>query len=109
MSEDGKIHFDHPGYVRYLGEWVAYSSDVEGGRIPFASLVGKKVNIGDKDGGVYEGVTVTKAEGGELTVEGGAYGVRFQDEEARPFDGTRTILAYDIARGYIHPDPEASS
>jgi hypothetical protein len=72
---------------------------------PLATLVGCTVNIGDKDGGVYEGVTVTAVDErtGQVTVTGGGFGVRFRDDEARPFEGTRTIAAHDIARGFIRP------
>lgn len=69
-----------------------------------SSLVGKTVNIGDKDGGVYEGVTVTAFDErtGHLTLEGGVMGSAYRPEEARPLERPERLWAYDVARGYVH-------
>jgi hypothetical protein len=84
------------------GTWMYASA---GSDHPLAGLVGKVVNIGDKDGGVYEGVTVAAVDErtGYLTVRGGSFGILFRDSEAAPFEGDRLIAPYDIARGIIRP------
>lgn len=89
------------GADRRNGDWSVRTAD---GIILMSGLVGRKVNIGDKDGGIYEGVTVTACDErtGHLTVTGGGFGVRFRDSEVTPFEGERTILPWDVARGFIH-------
>jgi hypothetical protein len=68
-------------------------------------LVGKTVNIGDKDGGVYEGVTVSSFDEsrGVLYLEGGMCGSAFgSEDELRPLDGLVPLHVHDVARGYVH-------
>lgn len=107
MSENGaRTDFSHLRRSQKLGCWVAeirVLGDFSMMRV--ADLVGKTVNIGDKDGGVWEGVTVTAfSEGtGFLTLEGGQFGsVMSPDDEARLLEHATSLSAYDIARGYIH-------
>lgn len=97
---DGMIRFSHVIY--WKGQWWMTTS---AGDALLSSLVGRVVNIGDKDGGVYEEVTVTGLDErtGDLAVTGGGFGQRFRDSEASPFEGTRTIAPHDIARGFTHP------
>jgi len=71
--------------------------------VPVSALVGQKVNIGDKDGGVYEGVTVTGFEpaAGVLILEGGLSGSCFRPEEAAPLPAGSRLSVHDVARGFI--------
>jgi hypothetical protein len=89
-----------------LGDWIM---DQRTGEEDWAmrlvsSLVGQVVNIGDKDGGVYEGVTVTAFDErrGYLTLEGGACGSWLRPEDARPLEGQVSLHVHDVARGYIN-------
>lgn len=101
-ADDANTYFTH--VARWEGRWRFATTE---GSPLLASLTGLTVNIGDKDGGVYEGVTVTEVDErtGQVTVTGGGFGVLYRDDEAKPYDGTRTIAAHDIARGYIHGKP----
>jgi hypothetical protein len=99
-KDDGRTHFDHVEFSSVRRGYIGWTPD--GRVVPMADLEGKTVNIGDKNGGVYEGVTVTGFDGRALTVQGGGYGTIFGSREAEPFPGTRRIYAHDIARGYIH-------
>lgn len=99
VSEPGKIPFSDVDWRK--GEWACY---VDGRPVPLRDLVGKVVNIGTKDGLVYDSVQVTALaeRTGYLTVEGGRKGGAYGGEVtglAAPED----IIAWDIARGYIHP------
>ena len=101
VPPDGsKTYFGHVSC--HDGTWRIWTTEAS---YPLASLADRVVNIGDKDGCVYEAVTVTACDErtGELAVTGGSFGRRFRDTEAAPFEGTRTIAARDIARGYVHP------
>ena len=99
-------------YVDYCsGEWRLITR--EGVKYPLAALVGLVVNIGTKDGLVYEGTRVTALDerAGRLTVEGGPCGRPFfEPGEADPVDEPEEVPAWDIARGFVHPrdaqDPE---
>lgn len=86
--------------LRTGGEWAVVS---------VSSLVGRTLNVGDKDGGVYEGVTLTAFDerGGILTLEGGISGSSFRPEEARPLETPERLWAHDVARGYVHRDESA--
>lgn len=72
-------------------------------RVPVTDLVGERVNVGDKDGGVYEGVTVAAFDEktGHLVLEGGVTGSALRPEEARPLEEPLRLWAHDVARGRI--------
>ena len=111
MTDQGGAAPEGDGRKRFGGLCHMMSGDwhyiCEGADLPLSDLVGKVVNIGDKDGGVWDTVTVTACDArtGKLTLQGGGYGARFRDTEAKPFEGTVDLYAHDIARGYIHPEP----
>lgn len=68
-------------------------------------FVGKTVTMAGKDGGVWERVTITGLENGQLLLSGGAWvRNRFLDEVIRePVEGmVARAWPYDIARGVIH-------
>lgn len=112
MSDtDGRIRFNHPGYSNLRSAWIAWTTDLPEGFIYLATLVLRKVNIGDKDGGIWEGVTVTALDErtGVLTVEGGTYGVALRDTEGRPVEGQVRIASHDIARGFVHPEEQEAT
>jgi hypothetical protein len=81
-------------------EWEFRSDD---GYIPADDLVGKVVNIGTKDGAVFDSVTVAgfDHETGRFTLTGGRIGSPYSDAEPTPVESAR-LWVYDIARGYIH-------
>lgn len=103
-EDDGRIYFDAVEFSRLKHGYVGWTRD--GHILPLSELEGKTVNIGDKNGGVYEGVTVAGFDGRMLMVEGGGYGTIFGSRKAEPFEGRRGIYAHDIARGYVHADQE---
>lgn len=104
-GDDGKVYFDHLEYSTSRREWIAWT---KGDAMSLKGLVGKIVNIGTKDGMVYENTTVTSLDQsqGLLTIEGGRCGGRpvMEPGESDPVDEPEVIGPYDIARGYIHPE-----
>lgn len=103
-SDDGKTYFDHVEYSTSRRDWIAWTSDDV---MLLKDLVGKVVNIGTKDGMLYEGTTVTGIDQrrGLLTIEGGRCGRPLMEPgESDPVDEPEVIDPYDIARGYIHPE-----
>jgi len=98
--------FDHIWHSDRTGGWVTeLRTSGRWAVVPVSALVGKTVNIGDKDGGVYEGVTLTAfdEQTGYLTLEGGISGSCFRPEEAKPLQRPERLLAHDVARGFVHP------
>lgn len=103
MMSPEKIRLTSFGWGHKLQAWVTWTADDV---IPLRALAGRTVNIGTKDGMVYEGATVTgfDALAGVLVIEGGMCGrPRFEPGEAESLDGPDKVRADDIARGYIHP------
>jgi hypothetical protein len=101
--------FDHIWHSGRLGGWVTGLRTSGGWAVvPASSLVGRVLNIGDKDGGVYEGVTLTAfdEQTGYLILEGGISGSVFRPEEARPLERPERLWAHDIARGYVHREDD---
>jgi hypothetical protein len=102
-----RVSFSHLVWSNLQGTWIMETRT--GNACEFAlvsSLVGKTVNIGDKDGYVWDSVTVTRFDErrGFLTLEGGRHGSAFHPEdEAWPLEGLHSLSVHDIARGYIHP------
>jgi hypothetical protein len=98
--------FGHIWHSDRQGGWVtelrAPSGDWD--TVPVSSLVGRVLNIGDKNGGVYEGVTLTAFDErtGYLTLEGGATGSAYRLEEPSPLERPERLWAHDVARGYVH-------
>jgi hypothetical protein len=111
MTTAGRVNFSYLIWSKSLLAWIMETrTGDDHNAAPVSSLVGKTVNIGDKDGGVWDAVTVTAFDEtrGFLTLEGGRYGSAFRSaEEARPLEGLHSLSAYDVARGYIHGDEEA--
>jgi hypothetical protein len=103
---DDRDLFDHIWFSDRLGCWVTELRAPSGGWdiVPVSSLVGKVLNVGDKDGGVYEGVTLTAFDerAGYLTLEGGVTGSAYRLEEPVPLDRPEQLWAHDVARGYVH-------
>lgn len=97
--------FSHPAYIGRRGGWFMdqRTGPDEWETVPVSSLVGQVVNIGDKDGGVYEGVTVTAFDEarGYLTLEGGVHGSCFRPDEARPLEHLLSLHVHDVARGFL--------
>lgn len=95
---DGQVPF-YQGDLR-CSEW---SFESGGKLLAAALLVGQVVNIGTKNGLVYDSARVTAldARRGILTIEGGQY-AGFAGEP-RP-TGTDEVMVYDIARGYVHAE-----
>jgi hypothetical protein len=79
------------------------------GPFPVTSLVGEVVNIGTKDGLVYESATVLEVtDDGSLTLTGGQYGSPYwEGREPVPLDREQPVWLYDVARGYVH-EPQAA-
>lgn len=100
--------FSHLGHSTRYGGWFMdqRTGEDEWTMVPVSSLVGRKVNIADKDGGVWEGVTVTQFDErtGCLTLEGGVTGPGYRPEEARPMVGPASVAVHDVARGFINGD-----
>jgi hypothetical protein len=71
--------------------------------------VGKTVNMGGKSGGLWERVTITAYERGEMILEGGHW-IRdlFADEPLRePLDRfLKQVYPHDVARGIVYADYE---
>jgi hypothetical protein len=87
-----------------LGQWSFWAPGYgDEDLLPAARLVGKVVNIGTKDGIVYDAVTVTAFDDrkGILTVEGGQRGSAIRGG-AEPLAGPEEVTIWDTARGYIH-------
>lgn len=100
--------FSHLGHSNRYGGWFMdqRTGEDEWVMVPVSSLVGRKVNIADKDGGVWEGVTVTGFDErtGYLALEGGITGPGYRPEEARPLEGAYHLRVHDVARGFINED-----
>jgi hypothetical protein len=94
------VKFGAGDYIRTRSAWGFFTAD---GQVLLADgLVGKTVNIGTKDGMVYDSTIVTAfdEQDGTLTLFGGLAASDL--DNIVPVDGRRTIWIYDIARGYTH-------
>src|SRR3984957_11285742 len=103
MSElpEGAIPFDHPDWGRD-GTWIYWSGD---GPHPMTELAGKTVNVGTKDGLVYDGAVVAGfTPDGYLILRGGRKGLPWRGTEITEMDGSESVHCHDIARGYVHAD-----
>lgn len=97
---EGAIYLDHPDWSPSHRAWVCYGDAVT----PMADLVGKVVNIGTKDGVVYDTATVVSfSDSGTLVLEGGRKRSPWPPG-ATETEGREEIHCHDIARGYIHPE-----
>jgi hypothetical protein len=76
--------------------------------VPVSSLVGRVVSLGDKNGHVYEGATVTgfDEQKGHLTLEGGRHGSPYRPDDIAPLDRPERVWAYDVARGVVHSEDD---
>ena len=81
------------------GKWTFQTRD---SLLPAGELVGSMVNIGTKDGVVFDSALVVSfnEQNGILTVDGGLRQA-YSDPQPRP-TGTAEISVHDVARGYIH-------
>ena len=103
MSElpEGAVPFDHPTWNRRRGDWGFYQNGDH--FISMSDLVGKVVNVGTKDGVVYDTAMVTAfRDTGLLVLDLGRKGTIFNG--AADMDGPEEIHCHEIARGYVHPD-----
>jgi hypothetical protein len=101
MSEAGVTRFYQGDHRR--GRWYFHSRG--NNPIYVETLVGKTVNIGTKDGMVFDSARVTAFDDrqGILTITGGLN----QSYSGEPVPtGTERVWVHDIARGYIHGEPE---
>lgn len=99
---DGAIPFNHPDWSRIRPGWIYWTA---GGPQPMTELVGKTVNVGTKDGLVYDAATVAAfTDDGFLTLEGGRKGFPWRGSEITGMTGLESVHCHDIARGYIHPE-----
>src|SRR5262245_20294756 len=81
------------------GAWELLGPD---GYFPAADLVGQVVNIGSKDGVVFDATTVAgfNERTGMLMLDGGRIGSPYTDTAPRPVMNDLLRL-HDLARGYI--------
>jgi len=100
---DGATPFDHPDWNRRLGLWGFYGG---GDFFPMNDLEGHVVNVGTKDGLVYDGATAVRfTADGALVLEGGRKGFPWSPERGvTEMTGPESVHCHDIARGYVHPD-----
>jgi len=105
MADEGKDVFDRLDWYRTKTGWyMDQRTSGEWGCAPVASLVGRTVNIGTKDGLVYDSVKVAAFDerSGVLTLEGGSTGSRWNDDDPVEMTGPDQVSVYDVARGYVH-------
>ena len=95
-----RVNFGGGTFFHKAGGWGFYTST---GFLPAAELLGHKVNLGTKDGGVYEATTVIdfSERYGQLRVEGGRFGMAYTPGDVRPV-GPEDVPVTEIARGYIN-------
>lgn len=100
---EGATPFDHPDWSRTGGDWFCWTAAEP---LRMSDLVGKVVNVGTKDGEVYEAATVADfTDKGFLVLEGGRKGFPWSPERGiTDMDGREDVHCHDIARGYVHPD-----
>lgn len=93
-------------WSRRFGGWFMdqRTGDDEWAAVPVSSLVGQVVNLGDKDGHVYEGATVTAfdEERGYLTLAGGMHGSPYRPGSIAPLEAPEQVWVHDVARGFIN-------
>jgi hypothetical protein len=105
-EDDGRVLFSGGGHHGSSG-WGFHTRTAY---LPAGGLVGKTVNIGSKDGPVYEACTVTAFDPatGILTLAGGRAGNPWTPDVPPEPVTTAQISLYDIARGYLHPAAETT-
>jgi hypothetical protein len=101
QDRDGLVAFGNGDYSRRTG---TYTFRTAHGDVPAAGLIGCRVNLGTKDGVVFEATTVTAADRDELVLEGGRMGWPYQPSQApEPVRAGCRIAITEIARGYTRP------
>lgn len=105
MSEvEGQVRFGEGRWGRTRGEDGFYCAG-DPGWIPVRDLIGRPVNLGTKDGLVYESVVVTGSTvDGRLILQPGTgrMGWPWQPErDPEPVGAGETVPVTEIARGYI--------
>lgn len=107
MPDDDRVRFWQGGWSRIKHEDGFYR-DGDPGWLPARELVGKMVNLGTKDGLVYEKVIV-----GGVTPDGvlalrpgfGFVGWPYQPErEPKDVEPGECVPVTEIARGYVHEE-----
>jgi len=104
MTETKKT-FAHAEYYQSMRSWGFI--DHEGEFMPAEHLVGKVVNIGDKNGLTFDTTTVVSfsSHTGKLLLNDGTYASWLRPEESpRPIENLEMPM-HEIARGYIHEEP----
>jgi hypothetical protein len=98
MTNEAQVTRFYQGDFR-RGKWTLHTRDAV---LLASALVGCTVNIGTKDGVVFDSALVTSfnERNGILTVEGGLQQA-YSDPQPRP-TGTAEVSVHDVARGYIH-------
>jgi hypothetical protein len=97
---EGVVPIDHPYFDREAGTWIYRQGS---GFARMDDLMGRVVNIGTKDGAVYDtALVVDFHDTGLLVLDGGRkqYSGLGVVEVSRP----ESVHCDDIARGYVHPD-----
>ena len=104
---EGATPFDHPDWIPRRSAWGCHGRD---GIILMDDLVGKTVNVGTKDGLVYDGAVVAGfTPDGSLILRDGRKGLPWRGTEITEMDGSESVHCHDIARGYIHPEGGVTS
>lgn len=91
--------------IRWVAKHGQWMTDVRIGETwtgePATYLVGRTVNMGDKDGGVYEGVTILALEPatGTLILNGGLMGQAYGRSEPVPVPDGARLSVHDVSRG----------
>jgi hypothetical protein len=101
-----KDAFDHMWFSGRHGGWVTERrTNGQWGVVLVSSLVGSTVNLGTKDGLVYDSARVTAFDEreGSLTLEGGSTGNPWREDDL-PVQMTEPdyVWVHDVARGYVH-------
>ena len=102
MPGDGRLPFGAGAYQRDLG----FGFWTQDGFFAAADMIGPLVNIGSKDGVVFERTRITGVDArGYLTLEGGRMGWPWQEREPEELHEPEQLWIYDIARGFIWREP----
>jgi hypothetical protein len=99
---EGATPIDHPTWNRRLQDWGYLVGEIFH---PMSDLIGTVVNIGTKDGVVYDtALVVAFRDAGMLVLDGGRKRFPLSPERGvASMEGPEDVHCNDIARGYVHP------